>query len=135
MHHFIKRRGNQPGQTDDVALLFLGYLQDLLCRHHHAQIDDVIAVTTQNHADNVLADVMHVALDRGHEDFALGFGFIAFFQLDERDQVGHGLFHHARGFNHLWQEHFSRAKQIADNVHAGHQRTFDHFDRALERLP
>ena len=41
----------------------------------------------------------------------------------------HGLLHHARGFDHLRQEHFAFAEQIADDVHAVHQRAFDHLDR------
>ncbi len=40
------------------------------------------------------------------------------------------LLHHAGGFHHLRQEHLSRAEQIADDIHAGHQRTFDHIERA-----
>ena len=76
---------------------------------------------------------MHVALDRGHQDLALGFGFVAFFQLDERNQVRHRLLHHPGGFHHLGQEHLAGAKQIANDVHARHQRAFDHFDRACER--
>jgi len=75
-----------------------------------------------------------IAFYRGHQDLALGLGFIAFFQLDKRNQVGHGLFHHSGGFHHLRQEHFARAKQVADDVHARHQRAFDHFDGALEGL-
>ncbi|MNK86739.1 hypothetical protein D3C87_1066570 [compost metagenome] len=132
--HLIQRRGDQAGQADDVALLFLGYLEDFLCRHHHAEVDDVIAVATEHHADDVLADVVHVAFHRGHQDLALGFRLVAFFQFDERDQVGHGLFHHAGGFHHLRQEHLAGAEQVADDVHAGHQRAFDHFDRAGEGL-
>src|SRR3546814_4842882 len=73
MHHFVQGRSDQAGQPDDVALLLLGHLQDLLCRHHHAQVDHVIAVATEHHADDILADVVDVALDRGHEDLALGF--------------------------------------------------------------
>ena len=43
----------------------------------------------------------------------------------------HGLLHHPRGFHHLRQEHLARAEQIADDVHARHQRTFDHVERPL----
>ncbi|RMR97359.1 hypothetical protein ALP75_205063 [Pseudomonas syringae pv. actinidiae] len=132
MHHFVQRRGDQPGQADDVALLVAGDLQDLLGRHHHAQIDDVIAVTAQNHADDVLANVVNVALDRGHEDLALGFGLVTFFQFDERNKVRDRLFHHPCRLHHLRQEHLARAEQVADHVHAGHQRAFDHLDRPGE---
>ena len=39
-------------------------------RHHHAQIDDPVAVAGEHDADDVLADVVDVALDRGHDDRA-----------------------------------------------------------------
>ncbi len=108
----------------------MAVLQDLLRRHHHAQVDDVVAVAAEHHADDVLADVVHVALHRGHEDLALGFRLVAFFRLDEGNQVGHGLLHHPCGLDHLGQEHLAGAEQVADHVHAGHQRAFDHLDGA-----
>ena len=46
-----------------------------------------------------------------------------------REKPCHRLLHHAGGFYHLRQEHFSRAEQIADHAHAIHQRPFDHFER------
>ena len=45
-------------------------------RNHDAKIDDLVIVAGQDHADDVLADVMHVALDRRHQDFA-GAGSLA----------------------------------------------------------
>ena len=54
------------------ALLSLARLQDVLERHHDAEIDDLEIVALQDHADDVLADVVDVALDRGHDDLALG---------------------------------------------------------------
>src|SRR5690606_16251495 len=71
--HLIQRWGDQAGQPDDVALFLDGDLEDLVRRHHHAEIDDVVAVAAEDHTDDVLTDVMHVALDRGHENLALGF--------------------------------------------------------------
>src|SRR5690606_16714542 len=134
MHHLVQRRSDQTGQPDDVALLGNRRLQDLLCRHHYAQVDDVVTVAAQHHADDVLADIVHVALHGGHEDLALGLGLVAFLGFDEGDQVRHGLLHHPGGLDHLRQEHLARAEQIADHVHARHQRPFDHFDRARALL-
>ena len=51
--------------------------------------------------------------------------------LHERHQIGDGLLHHARGFDHLRQKHASGAEQIADYVHAVHERAFDDVQRAL----
>ena len=135
MDHLVQRRGDQAGQADDVALLGDGGLQDLFRRDHDAQVDDVIAVAAQHHADDVLADVVDVALDRGHEDLALGFGLVAFLRLDERDQVRHRLLHHPGGLDHLGQEHLARAEQVADHVHAAHQRAFDDLDGPRALLP
>ena len=41
----------------------------------------------------------------------------------------HGLLHHARRLDDLRQEHLARAEQVADDIHAVHQRPFDHVDR------
>ena len=40
--------------------------EDLLRRHHDAEVDDVEVVALEHDADDVLADVVHVALDRRH---------------------------------------------------------------------
>ncbi len=40
------------------------------------------------------------------------------------------LLHDTSGFHHLRQKHFALAEQIADDVHAIHQRAFNHVDRA-----
>ena len=55
--------------------------------------------------------------------------------LHERHQVGDRLLHHARRLHHLRQEHLARAEQVADHVHAGHQRAFDHVERPLGLEP
>jgi hypothetical protein len=55
---------------------------------------------------------------------------LALLFLDVGHQVGHGLLHHARGLDHLGQEHLAGAEQVADDIHAVHQRAFDHVQRA-----
>ena len=47
----------------------------------------------------------------------------------------HRLLHDAGGFHHLRQEHLAATEQIPHYVHAGHQRAFDHLDRARNRQP
>ena len=49
--------------------------------------------------------------------------------------MGDRLLHHARRFHHLRQEHLAGAEQVADDVHAVHQRAFDHVERALGAQP
>ena len=52
------------------AFSFARGFQDRLAGHHHAQINDLIAITLQHDADDVLADIVDIALHRGHDDFA-----------------------------------------------------------------
>ena len=113
--------------------------EDLRRRHHDAEIDDLVVVALEHDADDVLADVVHVALHRRHHDLAVGAALDraagglprCLFLLHERHQVGDRLLHHARRLHHLRQEHLAGAEQVADHVHAVHQRAFDHVQRAL----
>ena len=120
------------------AFSALRALEDLLAGDHDAQVDDLVVVAGEHHADDVLADVVHVALDRGEQDLALRLDDLAgrdhrgLLGFHERRQVGDGFLHHARGFDHLGQEHFARAEEIADHAHAVHQRAFDDEQRAAE---
>ena len=135
--HLVQRRRDQPGEADDVGAHLAGGVEDLLGRHHDAEVDDLVVVALQHDADDVLADVVDVALDRGHDDLAVGASRVASglaSRLDERDQVGDGLLHHARGLHHLRQEHLAGAEQVADDVHAVHQRALDDLDRAAAAL-
>ena len=53
------------------AVLGDGGLQDFFRRHHHAEIDHIVIVALEHDADDVLADVVHVALDGGEHDLAV----------------------------------------------------------------
>jgi hypothetical protein len=100
--------------------------------------DDVEVVALEHHAHDVLADVVHVALDCRHHDLALGLGRGAqalLLFLDVRDEVRDRLLHHARGFHHLGQEHLPEPKRSPYDVHAVHERPLDHLQRALELQP
>src|SRR5256885_1690506 len=111
-------------------------LENLLARHHDAEVDDLEVVTLQHHADDVLADVVHVALDRGHDDAAVGaLRSRVLALLDERHQVRHRALHDARALDHLRQEHLAAAEQIAHHIHAVHERAFDDLQRPLDRQP
>ena len=132
VHHLVERGRDEAAEADEVGLLSLGALEDFFARDHDAQVDDLVVVAGEDDADDVLADVVDVALDGGEKDFALrlddlaGGGHGGFFGLHEGRQVGDGFLHHAGGLDHLRQEHFARAEEIADDAHAGHQRAFDH---------
>ena len=136
MHHLLQRRGDQPGQADHIGALLARRLEDLVRRHHDAEIDDLVVVALQHDADDVLADVVHVALDGGHHDTAARGGHPAplLLRLDEGQQMGDRLLHDAGALDHLGQEHLARAEQIADHVHAVHQRPLDDVERGVGKL-
>ena len=69
--HLVERRRDQAGEADDIRLLGDGGLQDFFRRHHHAEIDHIVVVALEHDADDVLADVVHVALDGGEHDLAV----------------------------------------------------------------
>ncbi len=97
---------------------------------------DLVVVAGEDDADDVLADVVHVALDGGDHDPALGAGDAAagdepaLLLLHEGGQVGDGLLHHARGLDDLGKEHLAGAEQVADDAHAVHERALDDVERA-----
>ena len=136
--HLVERRRDEAGQADDVDLLALGGLEDFRCRHHDAEVDHLVVVALEHDADDVLADVVHIALHRRHQDLAGGWpgieaGQLLFF-FEVGLQIGDRLLHHARGLHHLRQEHLAGAEQVANHVHAGHQRAFDHVQRLVGLL-
>src|SRR5579872_4824217 len=102
-HHLVERRRNQTGKTDHVRLIVIRGFQDVLPRHHHTKVDHLEAVALKDHADDVLANVVDVALDRRHDDPALtlGYALLFFFLLDEGNEMGDRALHYARGLDHL----------------------------------
>ena len=71
VHHLVQRRRDQPGEPDRVGALGDRGVEDLLGRDHHAEVDDVVVVAAEDDADDVLADVVHVALDGRQHDLPL----------------------------------------------------------------
>ena len=55
--------------------------------------------------------------------------------LHERLQVGDRPLHRPSALHYLWQEHLAGAEQLADDLHAVHQRPFDHRQRPRVLLP
>src|ERR687898_802166 len=131
VHHLVQRRRNEAREPDDVGTLLFSGLQDLGRRYHHPEVYHFEVVALQDDADDVLPDVVHVALHGRHYDRALGLLGIALLLLDVRNQVGHGPLHHTRALDHLRQEHPARAEQVPNHVHPVHERTLDYLHRAL----
>ena len=125
MHHFIQRRSDQSTQTYYVHLLFHCFLHDGFGRNHDSQVDDFIIVAGHDYRHDVLADIMHIPLDRSQENLSrlLHTFFPTGFQI--RLQDGNGLLHGTGRLYHLRQEHLTGTEQLAHLVHTIHQRTFD----------
>ena len=136
--HLVEARRDQPRDPDQVRLLLARSVEDLRRRHHDAEVDDLEVVAAQDDAHDVLADVVDIALDRGGDDLARGLGHPParpFLLLDEGHEMGDRLLHHAGALDHLRQEHLAGTEQVADHVHAVHQRPLDHIERAVGCLP
>ena len=139
--HLVERGRDEPGEPDDVGTLFFRGGENLFARHHDAEIDDLVIVTGEDDADDVLADVVHVALHGRHDDAALSLGGAAgryecgFFRLHKRLEVGDGFLHDAGGFHDLREKHFTGAEEVADDAHAVHERSFDDEERLAVFYP
>ena len=133
--HLFQTGGDQAGQADDVCAFQLGTRENFMAGHHHPHVDDLVVIALQHHRHNVFADIVHIALDRGNHDLALGLGFSAglhhrrFFGLDIGQEMRHRLLHDAGTLDHLGQKHLALAKQIPHHIHAVHQRAFDDVQR------
>ena len=109
MDHLIQGRRDQTGQPDHVCLLFSCGLQNLFARNHHTQIDHFVVIATQDDADDVLADVVHIAFDRRHDNPAAALVLPAPVAstsglprgFHKRKQVGNSLLHDAGALDHL----------------------------------
>ena len=77
MHHLVERRCDEAAEADHVRFLCFGALENLLAGNHDAQIDDVVVVAGEHHADDVLADIVNIAFDRRENDLALRLDHLA----------------------------------------------------------
>ena len=133
MAHLIQARRDEAGDADDVGALGAGSLEYAIGGHHDTEIDDLVVVAGKDYADDILANVVHVTFGGGKHHLAGGAGFVVggFFSLHVWFQMGNRLFHYPRAFHHLGQEHLAGAEQVADHIHAVHERAFDDLKGAL----
>ena len=129
--HFVERRGDQAAQADRVGAPCGRFVDDALRLDHDAQVADLVAVAGHDHRDDVFADVVDVALDRGHDHLArrLSAGGILF---DIGGEHPDGAFHHARRLDDLRQEHLALAEEFAHARHRTHQQPVDHLHRVAQ---
>ena len=85
----------QPGQADGIRAVFLIGFDQFFRRHLDAEIHHLVSVVFENNLNEILADIVHVALDRGKNHLA-ALGGIRFFH--ELFEITHRRFH---GFRRL----------------------------------
>ena len=121
---------HQGGQAHELGPGLAHSLDHALGVNVAAQVEHVIAVIFQNNADDVLADIMYIALDRGNDDLAF-----AALGLTRGCNLGFNGFKSGLGsggsLQKLRQEHGPLLKAVAHGVQRGNQRSIDH----IQRLP
>ena len=125
VHHLLQRGSDEAAEANHVHLPVHGAPHDVFGGHHDSQVYDFIAIAGHHHGDDVLADVVHVALHRGQQHTPRGSGSPGLLRLDDGLEDGHGLLHRAGGLHHLREEHLARAEEVAHPVHPCHQGAFD----------
>jgi hypothetical protein len=117
----VVSRADRPRMS---GCLPLDRVEILLDRIVDAEVDDVEAGALHHHADQVLADVVDVALDRADHQLALlgraGGG-------EQGAQDRHPGLHRIRREQHFRDEEDAVAKILADDPHAFHQRLGQHL--------
>ena len=67
-YHLIKRGGDETTETNNVRIPINSSLEDRVAVHHDTQILNIVAVAPQHHGNDVLANVVYVALNsRKHQ--------------------------------------------------------------------
>ena len=102
--------------------------QDGFIRHHHAQVDDLKAIAAEHDADDILADVVYVAVSCCQHHPRAVCGLCAALGIDGGLQQRHGFLHHLGRLHHLRQEHLAFAEELPDVLHGLHERLLDDGD-------
>ncbi len=130
--HLVEGRCDQTRQPDHVGALGDRGVEDPLGGDHHAEVDHLVVVAAEDDPDDVLADVVHVALHGREHDRPLGAATLLLL-LHVGLEIGDCALHRACRLDDLRQEHAARAEEVADDPHAVHQRPFDHVERTRQR--
>ncbi len=77
---------------------------------------------------------MHVALYRGEQYPPLGTAAGLLAGFDERNQVGHCLFHDPGTLHDLRQKHLAGTKEVAHHIHTIHEGAFDDLNGMVAQL-
>ena len=113
--HDERRLHQQAAHPDGVGLVLLGGRDHLVDADLDAEVDDVVAVVGQDDVDQVLPDVVHVALDGGEHHGALA-ALVRL--LHVRLQEGHRGLHRLGRLQHEGELHLARGEALAHDLHA-----------------
>ena len=131
-YHLVKRGGDQTTQTDGIGSPSHGLIDDLCALDHYAQVLNLESVTSHHDRNDILTDVVHVALDRRHNESTCRLRAFGSALLDIGRQHAHGTLHHTRTLDHLRQEHLALTKQTTHALHCRHQQLVDHRQRRAQ---
>ena len=98
--HLVEGRRDEAREADDVAVLLERGVEDRVRRDHDAQVEHLVPVAAEDDSDDVLADVVDVALHRREHD-AGGRRALLLLRLHERLEVGDGALHGAGALHDL----------------------------------
>ena len=114
------------GDVHDIGKNIVGVV--LGCNNY--EVIDLVVVAAEHDADDVLADVVDVSLDRPRvQPSARCRPPVP--SWNRWKKVGDGALHRARHFHDLRQEHPARAEEVTTIRIPLHQRALDHVERAL----
>ena len=128
--HLVERRRDEAREPHDVAVLLDRRVEDGVRGDHHPEIENLVPVAAEHDADDVLADVMDVAL-HGREHHPARRLALLFLRLHERLEVGDRPLHGTGTLHDLREEHLPLAEEVADDLHPVHERTLDHVERPV----
>ena len=113
--HDERRLHQQPAHADGVGLVLLDRADHLVDADLDPEVDHLVPVVGQDDVDEVLADVVHVALDRGQHHGALApLVRLLHVGLQEGDRGLHGL----GRLQHEGQLHLARGEAFPHDLHA-----------------
>ena len=113
--HFLHRGGQQRRAGNHAAVILHGGADELLRRRVYAEVKDLDAAALHHDADEILADVVHVALHGAEAHAADGLGALADHQGLQKLRGGG---HAARGHEHFGNERAVGGERLAEAVHA-----------------
>ena len=136
VRHLLEGRRDETREADDVYGVLLRGLQDPVGGNHDAEVDHLVAVAREDDADDVLPDVVDVALHGREEDLALRRrGARRLPGLEVGLEVRDRALHDARALDDLRKEHLPGPEEVTDDVHPRHERALDDVQRPSELLP